>query len=174
MTGDELRFEVQVLDVGLPARRDDQPASIETDALQDYLAPATPWTATPVGLALNVTLTLWGLLGTDVVVSGWLIGVNADAFPCSGMLCSASTFGEHPTLTLILAAASSLALLILSVLTRGFTEGSRRTLAAACVSAIVAVVATVGAVLVVFTLAVAVVVALALAIAVLLLLTQRR
>lgn len=50
-----------------------------------------------------------------------LFGIIRSTTECGGLACSVVTFGGHPQLVLVLAAAGTAALLATAVVTRGFT-----------------------------------------------------
>ena len=140
-------------------------------ALDSFLARVMRWNAVRVALSGRVTVALWILVISDVVVGSWLFAVPLGPTGCEGSLCSTATLGGHPAVTFGLAAVSALALLAVAVPTRGLTEGGGLELVVMSAAAVLAMVSIIGAVLVVSFLILVAVVLLTVLVAVLLTVT---
>jgi hypothetical protein len=105
---------------------------------------ARPWGGARVALSPAVTGALWVLLLIALVLAGGMIAVRSGMTPCSGPLCFAVTLGDHPLLTLVLAAAGAVVLVAASTVTRGLTEVCGPQLAVVVVGAMCALVASAG------------------------------
>jgi hypothetical protein len=91
------------------------------EALPAY---ADIWTPERVPLARRTTFVLWVLAAVGIGSSIGLAGILGEQGGCSGTVCSVSTFGGHPLITLLLAAAGSVALLVAAAFTRGLTSSN--------------------------------------------------
>jgi hypothetical protein len=92
------------------------------DALRDYLAYGTrPWGRVAVRLSGPVTLALWAVVAADLAVSVWLTLVVEGAAPCSGLFCTAATWG-HPVTVLTITATGLVTLGGAALVSRGLSE----------------------------------------------------
>jgi hypothetical protein len=138
--------------VPVPVRRFEAPPplDIDTGLLHELLHDHLEWESVAAEIPVSATLLLWFLTLWDAVVTAWLVAVVRGSKGCSGHLCTLTTIGGNPTLTLSLAAGSLIWLAATSMLTRGFTRGTAPILVAVSASAGLAAVAVIGTVLLVF------------------------
>lgn len=133
------------------------------DALFDFVYSSGQWRQGSVALARRTMAALWILVAIGAGSCLALVTIVRNRAGCRGVPCSVATFGGRPLLTLVLAAAGTVALLAMAVLTRGFTRSgetglwlliSAACLTVAAVAGILLVVAAVGVVLIIAMLAV--------------------
>jgi hypothetical protein len=170
--------EVEVVSLALPpinsfpARNADRGPKILEEpgqaALDKFLADAVRWGTVRVALSGRVTLALWALFMSNVLVGAWLFAVLRGWMECGGRLCSTATLGGHPAITFGLAASSVVVLLAMSFRTRGLTEGGGPELIVLSMASVVAFVSIIGAVLVLVFLAAVVALAITVLVAVML------
>jgi hypothetical protein len=82
----------------------------------------------PVALGRRTTIALWLLIAVGIVSCLALVVMLQAPAGCSGLACSIATYGGHPLLMLVFAAAGTAALLGLAAFTRGLTRASARAL----------------------------------------------
>jgi hypothetical protein len=123
-------------------------------ALEAFLANAVPWHVVRTPLSASLTATLWILLVIDIAVGGWLFTVLHGSMACDGGLCIAATLGGRPLLTFSLAVVGGLALLAVSIPTRGLIEGGLYERIVMSAAALIIFASVIGAVLVFVFLAV--------------------
>jgi hypothetical protein len=124
------------------------------NALEAFLANAVPWHAVRTPLSASLTATLWILLVIDIAVGGWLFTVLLGSMACDRGLCRVATLGGRPLLTFSLAVVGGLALLAVSIPTRGLTEGGLYQRIVMSAAALIIFASVIGAVLVLVFLAV--------------------
>ena len=106
-------------------------------------------------LPIAATCTFWLTALLSGGVGAWLVAVLTGNAPCSGLVCSIATVGNHPRLLLGLAAFCAVTLLGLAFVTRGLTRAGGPELALMIVAAVAGTGSLLGVVaLVVVTLAV--------------------
>lgn len=89
------------------------------EALSDLVYTRRPWNRDRV--ARRTTVVLWLLVAFGLASCVELITVVRST-ACAGLACSVATYGGHPMLTLVLAAAGTTLLLATAAFTRGFTR----------------------------------------------------
>lgn len=82
----------------------------------------------PVALGRRTTIALWLLIAVGIGSCLALFTMLHNPAGCSGLACSIATYGGHPLLMLVFAAAGTAALLGLAAFTRGLTRASARAL----------------------------------------------
>lgn len=120
---------------------------VEQNVLAEFVRKrARPWGGVQVPLSAAVIGALWTVFALNLALGGWLLAVRAGAAPCSGLLCTAATLGDHPLLTLILAEVCAGALVVSVPMTRGLSRASGHQLGLIVVGAVSGVIALAGAV----------------------------
>jgi hypothetical protein len=113
------------------------------------------------------------LLLVDLLVGAWLVAVTHGGAGCSGLLCDVATFGGHPRLTLVAAAAAASALAVSACVTRCFSRATHAQLRLGAAGAVLTAASAGGAVVVLVFVVVAVAVGLVLLALVFGVLTER-
>jgi len=121
------------------------PLLLDGNALDELLRQYTPWSQIPAPIPPVITAAAWYLVVCDVAVTAWLARVACGSLRCKSALCAIATLSGHPLLTLLLAAGSLVALVVLAFMTRGFTVGTARVLGILGGSMLVAAAAVAGA-----------------------------
>lgn len=91
------------------------------DGLSDIVYSKRPGNRGRLALSRRTTVVLWLLVALGIGGCIELFRIVRSTTECSGLACSVVTFGGHPQLVLVLAAAGTAALLATAVVTRGFT-----------------------------------------------------
>ena len=85
-----------------------QPIAVHDDTGRDQNVLATfdsrvrPWGRVPVPLTPASTSALWIIFALNLAYGGWLLAVRSGLAPCSGLLCTIATLGDHPVPALVL------------------------------------------------------------------------
>jgi hypothetical protein len=90
--------------------------------LSYFVSSSRPWRQGRLALARRTTVALWVLVALGAASCLGLAMVLRNPAGCRGVPCSVATFGGHPQLTLVFAAAGTATLLITAVFTRGLTR----------------------------------------------------
>jgi hypothetical protein len=99
----------------------------------------------PAGVRLLVGAgALWAILALNIAFGSWLLAVRAGAAPCSGIVCTAATLGDHPGLALVLTGVCASALAAVAPITRGLSRANGPQLALIVVGALTGVLALAG------------------------------
>lgn len=115
------------------------------DALHRFVEDRTRrWGTEPVPVPGVVACVVWTVMVADVLVGGWLVAVWSGAAPCSGVLCSVATLGDHPHQQLALCATAVTALAVSAAATRGLSQAGAASLAYLAVGGVVGVVPLLG------------------------------
>jgi hypothetical protein len=121
--------------------------SLRPQAVRQFVEERTRrWSAEPVPVPLALTCFLWTVVVADVLVGGWLVAVRTGVAPCSGLLCSVATLGDHPHLLLALCATAVATLTVSAVTTHGLSRAGAAPLACLVVGGVVGVVPLLGVV----------------------------
>jgi hypothetical protein len=104
--------------------------------LSEFVATTRSWDRHAVQLPLLATCAFWLTALLAGGVGGWLVAVLTDNAPCSGLVCTIATVGNHPRLLLGMAAFCVVTLLGLAVVTRGLTRAGGPELALMIVAAV--------------------------------------
>jgi hypothetical protein len=107
----------------------------QSGALPDFVARTHSWERHAVRLPIAVTCTFWLVVLLSGGVGAWLIAVLTDNAPCSGLVCTIATVGNHPRLLLVLATFCVTTLLGLALVTHGLTHAGGPELALMVVAA---------------------------------------
>ena len=118
------------------------------DAFERFVGNTSDWRRQSVSLSGRLTAALWFLVLLVAATCAGLIVIVRRPAACDTLWCRTATLGGHPLATLLLAASSFTAFAALAAITRGLTRVSTHQLVAVAVSSAGAVVAVIGALLV--------------------------
>jgi hypothetical protein len=128
----------------------------EPDELATLVSSARLWEREPIALTARMTAAVWAIAGANILVGCWAAVVLARFWPCSGLVCSITTFGNRPGLLLALSTICVLTTLGMAVLTGGLTRANGWQLAVLVLTAVVGIGCLVGPLLVLTVAAVAI------------------
>jgi hypothetical protein len=107
----------------------------QSGTLPEFVARTRSWERNAVALSTPVTCAFWLVAFLSGGVGAWLIAVLTDNAPCSGLVCTIATVGNHPRLLLVLSTFCVTTLLGLSMVTHGLTRAGGPELALMVVAA---------------------------------------
>src|SRR4051812_34695730 len=109
---------------------DVRPTSAGGAALRDFVATTRRWTGGQGELAPAGSNVCRAVVVADLATAGWAMVVLGMRWPCSGLVCEATTVGGRPTLLLVWTLACVLAAVVLAVGTGGLERAGAGQLAA--------------------------------------------
>ena len=115
------------------------------DALGDFVATTRRWTGVQIELAPEVSAVCRTVAVANLATCGWAMVVLGMRWPCTGFLCTATTFGGRPALLLGWTIACALAAVILSVSTHGMVRVGAGQMAALVLTTLLGAIAALGA-----------------------------
>jgi hypothetical protein len=152
--------ELSIRSLALPPIDRLPPGHAQRNVLREFLRTGTrPWGGVPAPLSAAVTGALWTILALNLAFGSWVLAVRAGAAPCSGIVCTAATLGDHPVLALVLTEVCAGALAASAPMTRGLSRANGPQLALIVVGALTGVLALAGVIAVLAVAALSLVVA---------------
>jgi hypothetical protein len=152
--------ELSIRSLALPPIDRLPPGHAQRNVLREFLRTGTrPWGGVPAPLSAAVTSALWTILALNLAFGSWVLAVRAGAAPCSGIVCTAATLGDHPVLALVLTEVCAGALAASAPMTRGLSRANGPQLALIVVGALTGVLALAGVIAVLAVAALSLVVA---------------